>query len=538
MTDAGPAFPIVSLAAWRARVEEELGSAELTDGGLDVAPLYTRRAGAEDDPAGFPGLWPGTRGATPGGRREGPERIAVAAIPAFRDPLGELAASGAVAGGLEAAFAALVRAVAAAGPGDRPAGISTLPYHEAGATPLQELALALASGIAVLRHLEAAGIAPANGAARIAFRFAVDRDVFAEIAKLRAARALWSRVLAACGVLDPPPMWVHAVGSPRALARRDPWTNVLRGTTQMFAAICGGAGAVTALPFDSAGGAPSELGLRLARNTLAILVEESRLGRVIDPAGGSWYVEERTEAMARGAWEELRSLEAAGGLPAALLSGEVRRRLDASWAERRAAIAHRRLPITGVSEFPAADAPLRREPVPPPPPPAPGVARIAPLPRRRDAAPFEALRDAADALPARPAIHLANLGPAGEHRSRAIFAASLFRAGGFLIVEEEGTGDAAPAAAAALLAARFRASGAGASCLCGADSRYAAAVPGAAAALREAGARPVLLAGRPGERESLWRAAGVDGFVHAGLDMLAVLTDLLAAHGARPPEEP
>jgi len=531
VTDPTPdtAFPEVSFDEWRARVVDELGDADFAralvsrlPGGIEVQPLYARSPDTPDDPAGLPGMPPATRGATPGGTSGGWEIVEHGEEPALHDPLGELARTGAVSGGLDAAFAEP----------EAPFGVSTVPHHDAGATAVQELAFALATGVEYLRRLEAAGIEPAASAARLTFRFAIDRDLFAEIAKLRAARALWSRVLAACGLDAPSPMRIHAVTSARTLARRDPWTNMLRVTTQVFAAICGGADTITAAPFDAALGEPGELGRRLARNTQTILAEEGHVGEVVDPAGGSWYVEELTERMARLAWDEFRSLEAVGGMTRALLDGEVRRRLDASWEERLADLAIRRIPVTGISEFPDTDALLDRD-APPAETDGGGERLVEPLPRRRDAAPFEALRDTADARPVRPAVYLANLGPPVEHRARAVFAENLFRIGGFDVAQGDGAGDADPPANARELVEGFQASGASFACLCGADSRYPEAVPGAAEALKAAGARAVLVAGRAGEHEAAWRTAGVDDFVHLGMDVLELLGRLLVAGGAR-----
>ena len=534
-------FPPVDYAEWRARTEEELGDRDFARtlvtrnaSGIEVQPLYTAPVPPVDDPAGFPGLWPATRGAVAAGR-EGAWTMFVAGEERPRaDPLGELARTGSVAGGLDAAFEALASLVVQAVPDGHPLEASTVPYHGAGATAVQELACALSTALEYLRALEHEGIEVATAASRIALRFAIGRDVFAEIAKLRAARALWSRVLAACGAPEAPPLWIHAETSPRTLTCRDPWTNILRVTTQTFAAICGGADAITTSPFDAALGLPEEQGRRLARNTQLILAEESHVGRVVDPAGGSWYVEQLTEQLARAAWAELRSLERVGGMVKALLDGEVHRRLEESWTARRSAIAHRRIPVTGVSEFPT-DEPLlvRRTRTAD----VLGTRLIDPLPQHRDAAPFEELRDAAEELAPRPVVFLALLGSPAAHSARAAFARNLFAAGGFHVVEGEGTGDADPAAAAARLTADAGTSGAVLACLCGADAHYASHAPSAARALRGAGMRRVLLAGKAGEREAELRDAGVDDFLFLGMDALALLSTLLEPCGAPAAED-
>jgi methylmalonyl-CoA mutase len=205
------------------------------------------------------------------------------------DPLGALARDGELPGSLsslEDEMAGLAAYCQSRLPRSRGIGVSTLPYHDAGAHPVQELAYALATGVHYLRCLEAAGVEPQAAIDQVLFQFAVGRHLFTEIAKLRAARLLWARMATACGVEKPSPARIHATTSARTLTRRDPWNNLLRVTTQVFAAIAGGADAITSSSFDAALGRPGADGRRLARNTQTILAEEAHLGRVLDPAGG------------------------------------------------------------------------------------------------------------------------------------------------------------------------------------------------------------------------------------------------------------
>ena len=185
----------------------------------------------------------------------------------------------------------------------------------------------------------------------------------------------------------------HAVTSSVMTTARDPWVNMLRTTVACFAAGVGGADAITVQPFDAALGLPDAFARRIARNTQALLTEESHLGRVLDPAGGSWYVESLTDALAHAAWDWFTELERAGGYAAALSSGLVRDRVAAAWADRSRRLATRRDPITGVSEFPnLAEKLPERRPAGEALPPGPGG-----LPRVRAAQAFEQLRDRADA---------------------------------------------------------------------------------------------------------------------------------------------
>jgi methylmalonyl-CoA mutase len=277
------------------------------------------------------------------------------------DPLGVLARTGAGAGVLSAdpaaagltAAAELARSCAADFPGVRAIVVDALPYHEAGGTDAEELGCAVAAGLEYLRAMRAVGLSADAAFGQLEFRYAATADQFATIAKLRAARRVWARVAQQCGVTsDAGGQWQHAVSSWTMLTRRDPWNNILRATLACFAAGVGGADAITVAPFDAAIGQPDRLARRVARNVHALLVEESHVARVIDPAGGSWYVEDLTEQLAAKAWAWFQEIERSGGLRAALAAGVIADRLAASREKRRDALARRREAVTGVSEFP------------------------------------------------------------------------------------------------------------------------------------------------------------------------------------------
>ena len=251
------------------------------------------------------------------------------------------------------AAADLARRCAADFPGLRAIVVDALPYHEAGGTDAEELGCALAAGLEYLRAMRAAGLSADAAFGQLEFRYAATADQFATIAKLRAARRVWARVAQQCGVTsDVGGQWQHAVSSWTMLTRRDPWNNILRATLACFAAGVGGADAITVAPLDAAIGQPDRLARRVARNVHALLVEESHVARVIDPAGGSWYVEDLTEQLAAKAWAWFQEIERSGGLRAALAAGVIADRLAASREERRDALARRREAVTGVSEFP------------------------------------------------------------------------------------------------------------------------------------------------------------------------------------------
>ncbi|MBL7524229.1 methylmalonyl-CoA mutase subunit beta [Frankia sp. CNm7] len=440
------------------------------------------------------------------------------------DPLGFVARTGAAGDTVTAHLdeaARLAERVAASYPGVRTFVVDATPYNDAGGSDAEELGASLATGVAYLRALTGSGFDVAGALGQLEFRYAATANQFSTIAKLRAARLLWARVAEVCGAAEPDrAQRQHAVTSAAMMTRRDPYVNLLRTTIAAFATGVGGADAITVLPFDARLGLPDDTSRRLARNIQALLQDESSLTRVIDPAGGSWYVEALTAELAEAAWAFFTEIERAGGMAAALASGLVGERVDATWARRREDLALRRAPLTGVSEFPnvAETLPARA------PAPAPGLT--GGLPVRHYDEDYEDLRARSDAhlaaTGARPVAFLATIGSLATFTPRATFAANLFQAGGF------DTPNAGPGDDPAAIAAAFAASGAKVACLCSSDKVYAAGAAPVAAALRAAGATHVWLAGKPGERADSDAAAGVEGYVFTGCDAVDVLRTALA----------
>jgi methylmalonyl-CoA mutase len=417
------------------------------------------------------------------------------------DPIGDRARTGAPAD-LDL-LTRLARQRVAFG-GLRLATVDGTVYHDAGGSDAQELGIGTAVGVAYLRALTDAGLSVDDALGALEFRWAVTAEQFPSIAKLRAARRVWGRVAELSGAsATGRGQYQHAVTSSAMLTRRDPWVNMLRTTIGCFAAAIGGADAITVASFDAAVGLSDDFGRRIARNTHAILHDESSLARVIDAGGGSWFVESLTDELAVKAWEVFTSIERAGGALAALDDGMIGALLSEVRERRFQDIAHRRAPITGVSEFAfVGEAPVERPPLPEPP--------AGLLPRVRYAQDFEALRDRADAADHRPRVFLAVLGPFAAHSARAGFAANLFQAGGIECV----TGPVE----------QFAASGTPVACLCSSDKVYAEEAVEAAKLLREAGARQIWLAGKA-------ETDGVDGYLFAGGDALAVLRSTFATLG-------
>jgi methylmalonyl-CoA mutase len=397
--------------------------------------------------------------------------------------------------------------------------------HDACGSEVQELAFVLATGVAYLRALEGAGVALEDARRAIYARLSADADQFLTLAKFRALRLLWARIEQACG-LTPKPIFIAAQTAWRMLTQRDPYVNMLRATMAAFSAGLGGANAITVLPHTLALGLPDPFARRVARNTQLVLLEESNLAKVSDPAAGSGGIEALTRELCEAAWSLFQEIEKAGGAFASLEQGLIQRKVAATRALREANIARRKEVLTGATEFPnlheADVAVLDAKPLPLAPS---GEAKVKfeALSPMRLAAPFERLRDRSDQIQkasgGRPKVFLANLGTPADFTARATFAKSFFETGGIEAVDTEGFTDPAS------LAAAFKASGATLVCLCSSDKIYAQQAMAAPKALQAAGARHIYQAGRPGELEAALRTAGVNEFVFAGSDALTVLQE-------------
>ena len=487
-------------------------------------------------------------------------------------PLSTIAARGATAASwpeLEKPFAKMIGDLMGRGFKGPFALADGRPVHDAGGSEAQELAFTLAVAIAYLRALEAGGIALDVARNALSFRLIADADQFLTMAKFRALRLLWARVEQACG-LTPRPIFIAAQTAWRMLTQRDAYVNMLRATMATFSAGLGGANAITVLPHTLALGLPDPFARRVARNTQLVLLEESNLAKVSDPAAGSGGIEALTQQLCEAAWSLFQEVEKAGGVFAALEQGLIQRKVAATRVVREADIARRKEVLTGATEFPnlheAAVTVLNAKPVALAPS---GEAKFKfdALPPMRLAAPFERLRDRSDQIlkdsGARPKVFLANLGTPADFTARAAFAKSFFETGGIEAVEfqssssplpsgerstPQASGEGAlapdrnpsptPSPSAqerplpmgevkdfAALATAFRASGAVLACLCSSDKIYAQQAVAAAKALQAADAKHIYLAGRPGAQEAALRAAGVNDFVFAGGDALTFLRE-------------
>jgi methylmalonyl-CoA mutase len=393
-------------------------------------------------------------------------------------------------------------------------------FHNLGASASWELAAGVAAAVAYLRLLSDGGVAVADALRQIAFRFAADDDQFMTIAKLRAARQLWARVAEVAGEPDAGAARVHAVTSLPMMAQRDPWVNMLRTTVAAFSAGVGGADTVLVHPFDVAipGGFPgtaASFARRIARNTQLLLLEESHIGRVLDPAGGSWFVEDLTKALAEQAWKHFQDIESRGGFEAA--RDDVAAQIAEVAGRRVDDIAHRRTALTGVNEYPdLAEPPL---------PHGDSIGNVA-----RYAAGFEALRDRSDAFldktGSRPRVLLLPLGPLAEHNIRSTFVTNLLASGG---IEALNPGPVYAVAVASVVA---EAGSPNTAVICGTDARYHADFPAVADAARAAGVGQIYLAGPKRAIADVGEAHRPDGYLTAKIDAVEALSDLLTRLGA------
>jgi methylmalonyl-CoA mutase len=340
------------------------------------------------------------------------------------------------------------------------------------------------------------------------FRYAATDEQFPTIAKLRAARLAWHRVTELSGAAPRTrAQRQHAVTSRAMLTRYDPWVNLLRTTVAAFAAGVGGADAVTVLPFDSALGSPEEFGRRMARNVSALLIGESHVAAVTDPAGGAHAVEMLTAALAEAAWAEFGRIEQSGGILPALADGSLAARITNVRTERERRVATRRQPITGVSEFPATDEriPDRR--------PAPVIDGVS-----RWAQPFETLRD----RPTRQPVLLLAIGSPAAAAARLLFTRNLLAAGGVAVAEPEPGADVERSIAD---------TGCRTVVLAGSDAAYQSEGVSAARRARAAGAHAVFLAGRPQRLLAEFPDGLIDGTIAAGDDVLKFLHTVRATLG-------
>jgi methylmalonyl-CoA mutase len=511
------------------------------------------------------------------------------------DPLDCLVRDGALNRSLENQFdemAALCRFADERAPGFRTIGISSHPYHDSGASAVDELACAIATGVTYLAALVERGVPVDQAAGQCRFSFSVGTFFFMEVAKLRAARLLWSQAVSAFGgSAAAGKMAMHARSSTREMTLHDPHTNILRGTTETFAAVLGGADSIHTSPFDELTGESDAFSRRVARNTQVVMNLENHVGQVLDPSGGSWYVEHLTHVIGKNAWARFQEIEKCGGMAQALLDGVPQAMIAETAEARRRDVATRKTAVIGTNFFSNKDekvafptsadeanegrdkilarlvehrasrseeAVQRGLALAEQAPPDGIVAALidagsagatlgemvralnteggtvvaaVPLPIRRTAEIYEKLRAVStrfrEKTGQRPQVYLGTVGPAPKLRARIDFSIDFFEVGGFEVRVGSAFNSPEQAAEAACESA------ASIVVLCATDEAYTTAVPTFAGIVKErTEGVTVIMAGHPGDQEKRYREIGVDEFIHLRANNYAILLALLEGMGA------
>lgn len=492
------------------------------------------------------------------------------------DPLGTLAKRGALPVSMRKTYDWMARYTLWAKdqtPEMKTIFVQSEPYHNAGGNAVQELAFALASGVEYVRQMQEKGLSIGDIAPRMLFSFSIGTNFFMELAKLRAARLLWAKIIEAFGGSEEKQkMFIHARTSAWTKTVHDPHVNLLRATTEAFAAVMGGIDSLHVSTFDEAVRPSDEFSRRIAKNTHLILEKEAHLSKVIDPAGGSWYVESLTHSLAKRVWELFQQIEGQGGMVEALETGFVQEQVADIATRRFLNIGRRMDKFVGTNLYPdLSEVKLTKSKVD-----RQAVYQtrcaevnafrslidektrallietlktdsdrlveisirafrsgltlgewtqslldtdvaaptIQPLRIHRAAESFEALRKNAEAYKEKTGsfakVFLANMGPIPHHKPRSDFATGFFEVGGFEVISNPGFATVEQAAQAAL------ASGASIVVICLKDETYPELVPPLARLLKQADPKlSLFVVGDSGEEQAeSFKLAGVDEFIH------------------------
>ncbi|WP_096198939.1 methylmalonyl-CoA mutase family protein [Bacillus sp. FJAT-45350] len=498
------------------------------------------------------------------------------------DPIGELVRTGSVSYELEECYQGMVDATRWANekaPNLQTVVVSGDVYHNGGSSAVEELAFSLATGAEYLSAMTSRGVDINNAAKAIRFSFSVGADYFTEIAKLRAARTLWTTIVKAFGGdKETQKMYIHARTSSWTKTVYDPYVNMLRSTSEAFSAAVGGADSIHVSPFDEPIQKSTPFSRRIARNASIILQEEAHIARTVDPAGGSWYVEVLTDKLAQKAWTLFQQVEEKGGILEAIKEKLPQTLIHDIAIKRENNIAHRKdvfvgtnmyanmteksLDVISENDQPQIDAHIKKvkqrqeAPVE-----SFTTNRIAsaietaskgasiseiskafgrsdeafleaqPIVATRGSIKFEELRGATKQFEkenGKPIqVFLANLGPIPEHKGRADFTAGFFEVGGFEVLRNNGFSSVEEATEAAIQ------SGAEVTVICGKDESYQTdAAPLARAIKENANKMTVFVAGQPKEEDAVrYKEAGVAGFIHLRSNCYEVLRKLQVEKG-------
>ncbi len=416
-------------------------------------------------------------------------------------------------------------------------------FNSAGATMVQELGFALASGAEYLALTTNAAITVDDAAQRMMFSFGVGSNYFMEIARLRAARLLWAKIVEQYKPQNEASMqmWIHCNTSAWNKTLFDPYVNLLRTTTEAMSAIIGGTQSLSILPFDTFYKDPDEFSNRLARNQQIILKEEVYLDKVVDPAAGSYYIENLTQLIAEAAWKVFIQVEEKGGMIEAVKAGFVQELVEKSAGQRLDDIANRRIIQLGTNQHPnPAEQMLEKihfaeedemmeeelyadeetEVEEEDDDDAPTTYKKLVLFGGSDA--FDQLRLATEQHVAegnkKPAVFLLNIGNLAMRKARAMFTTNFFGCAGYEILDNMGFGTVDEGVKAALE------SKAEVVVICSSDEEYATLAPEICQKLKAAKKDIILVvAGYPKEILDMLKQAGVEEFIHVRSNLLETL---------------
>ncbi|MCB2203604.1 methylmalonyl-CoA mutase subunit beta [bacterium] len=480
-----------------------------------------------------------------------------------------------------------VQAAGASGKSHRVISVSGEAWHNAGASAVEEIACVLSTAVEYLHQMQERGMNATATASRMRFTFPVGSTFFMEVAKLRAVRALWSRVTEAFAIEDTESarMCMHVRSSRWTQTAYDPYVNMLRATVQAMAGATGGAESIDIAPFDEVAGTPGPFSRRIARNVQIILQEEAHLAQVGDPAAGSYYVEHLTDSIMQHAWTLFQEIEQQGGILSALENGSVQERIRKTAEKKRKNISRRKDVIVGTNQYPN----LSEKPLPTPSTSpvsnealqraykekcdargprdvqlqklgellredsgnsidamrtalnegitvpeilelivsaSADTTQVTPLPPFRASEEFERLRGTVEHMERKPRVFLATYGPVAWSRARATFASGFFGAAGMDIIDNLGFESPVEAAEAALQ------QDADILVACSEDARYAESVPEILRIVQEK--KPgmlVVVAGNPADDVAALTEAGVHAFVHVRSDVGETLANVLQTLG-------
>lgn len=390
-------------------------------------------------------------------------------------------------------------------------------FTNAGSSIVQSLAYSLAIGADYMTWLTDAGVSAADAASKIKFNFAVSANYFMEIAKFRAARLLWSKIVETYGAQAT--MDIHAETAKFNMAAYDPHTNMLRATTEAMSAAIGCVDSMTVTPFDVTFESQTDFAERIARNLQIVLQEESYFNKIVDPSAGSYYIETLTDSIATEAWKLFLDIQSKGGFVRLFEAGEIQKQVKEAAAGREKAIATRRETLLGVNQYPNFNEVIKKDLVDTTYGCGCGCKSdekpiAEPLRLFRGAEAFEALRLATDKSGRRPKVYMLTIGNLAMRKARATFACNFFACAGFEVVDNNGFKTSEEGVKAALEAK------ADIVVLCSSDDEYATFAPEAFEAI--GGKAIFVVAGAPASQPEL-EAKGIKNFISMKSNVLETL---------------